>query len=205
MKNVSRHPPASSWNWGVTRKAMPMIRSMPAKERPLVKEMRCRGIHCWIMSARGDWVDVKNKPAPTRPTKSAASTGDQLCRSAEPPTPRNSSVTILQGRNRETIRFDGMQKIRLAMSTEDPSMPWARGERSISSEMSGSSMPIMKMTLREVPTQEVREPTMAQRRSRGLSRVFCNQARAGGVYWVGTDGFISDQGRFPKRRSILLC
>ena len=150
---------------------MPIIRSMPAKARPLVKEMRCRGIHCWISRARGDWVEVKNRPAPTRPTNRAASTGVQLCKSADPVTPRNSNVTVRQGLNLDVTRLTGMQNIRFAIRTEEPSHPWASGERPNSSDISGSSIPMMKTMLREVPTQEVREPTTIQRRSRGLSEV----------------------------------
>ena len=78
-----------------------------------------------------------------------------------------------------------MQKIRLAMRTEEPSNPWVRGERSISLEMSGNRMPMMKMIPRDVPTQDVTDATSAQRRKRGLSIVVCNQARVGGVCFVG--------------------
>ena len=88
MKKVSRHPPASAWNWGVTRKAIPMIRSMPAKERPLVKDIRWRGIHCWMMSARGDWVEVKKRPAPTRPMKRAARMGEPALQQRRTPNPQ---------------------------------------------------------------------------------------------------------------------
>ena len=157
---------------------------------------------------------MKKRPAPTRPMKRAARTGDQLCNSAEPPTPRNSRVTVLQGRKREVNRLAGMQKIRLAMRTEEPSNPWVRGERSISLVMSGSRMPMMNMTLRDVPTQEVTDATSAQRRKRGLSIEVCNQARVGGVCSIGVeavnsglysvwDGITRAGGRFPKTRSTV--
>ena len=140
--------------------------------------------------------------------------GDQLCSSAEPPIPRNSRVTVLQGRNREVIRLAGMQKIRLAIRTEEPSKPWVRGERFISLEMSGNRMPMMKMTPRDVPTQEVTDATRAQRRKRGLSILVCNQARLGGVCSIGVetvtlglysvwDGITRAGGRFPKTRSTV--
>ena len=60
---------------------------------------------------------------------------------------------------------------------------------------------MMKMTLREVPTQDVRDATMAQRRRRGLSIVDCNQARVGGESLVG-NCITTCQGLQPRYPAI---
>lgn len=101
---------------------------------------------------------MKARPMPTRPIINTAKTGDHAWTRVKTPIPRKDKLATRHGLYLESHRLVGMARIRLPMSTEDPSHPCSEGERSRSSEMSGSSSPRMKVIARAIATDEVIEP-----------------------------------------------
>ena len=68
-------------------------------------------------------------------------------------------LAILHGMYRDNHKLEGIEKKRLARSTDDASNPCCEGERSRSSEISGSRRPRIIRTERDVATHELRDPT----------------------------------------------